>query len=380
MKNRFLTLMLAGVLLFSGFLAASCSNENSKNSGEFSSVDSGEFSSDGIIHNDPPPIYAETLFPTEASDLDVEAFSIDYFASKYHDDMAVVFTGSIYNYMPEEYAKKYNIGAFEVRKTDESRYYIWHDGTIYCVDHIGARANATFSGFVQFFLSDMNMDGAFEWTVSYHLESALSVTYLTSYDSATKKIAETSSLYEKYAFFKNNVYSDKWGIYLSDDNAIENATEKYSDVTPNPMRYTFAQKNYHVKAKDYEVDITIDEDTINFPLFFKGLQIGFKVKTSMTWLGEMFSYENGNTYLDGAFVQFLNETDEVECEAWMAGEAITYFTIPTGRIIECEYLYRDAITEYREDRNAVGVYAMKAGYRFSDEEIVVNDVLEITNG
>ena len=223
----------------------------------------------------------------------------------------------------------------------------------------------------------MNMDGAFEWTVSYHLESALSVTYLTSYDSATKKVAETSSLYEKYAFFKNNVYSDKWGIYLSDDNAIENATEKYSDVTPNPMRYIFEQKNYHVETKDYEVNITIDEDTINFPLFFKGLQIGVKVKTSMTWLGETFSYENGNTYLDGAFVQFLNETDEVECEAWMAGEAITPFLISTGCKIECEYLYRDAVTEYRENRNAIGVYAMKVSYRFSDEEIIVNNVLEI---
>lgn len=368
-KNKFLTVLLAGVLLFSGLFAASCGGAGDK------TLDN----SSEVVHV-PPSLYAETFFPTEASDLNVEQFRTDFQNSKYYYDMAVEgYYISFKNYMPENYAEKYNIGAFEVIDYQgRAKYYIWHEGEIYCVDHIGANPEASFRGFVQFFISDMNVDGAFELTVSYHLDNRVKVTYLTAYDSATKKAVEASGVYEKYAFFKNA--GDRWAIYTSDDKNIENATTKYSDIGPNANRYVFTQKTYHVEAKNYKVDITIDEDSINFPIYFKRLQIGFKVKTSMTWLGETFSYENGDSYLNGAHTQFLSETDEVESEAVAVEDVITYFTIPTGCIIEREYLYRDVVTEYRENRNAVGVYAIKVGYRFDDEKIVIEDALQITNG
>ncbi len=368
-RNKFLTLLLTGILLFSGLFTASCGSAGDKT-----------LDNDSEIKLVPPSLYAETFFPTEASDLNVEQFKTDFANSKYYYDMAVEgYYVSFKNYMPESYAERYNIGAFEVIDYQgEANYYIWHDGTIYCVDHIGARHEATFRGFVQFFLSDMNMDGAFELIVSYHLDNIVEVTYLTAYDSATKKIAETRSFYEGYAFFKYDV--DRWAIYTSKDNNIENATTKYSNISPNVYRYTFTQKTYHVEAKNYKVDITIDEDTINFPIYFKDLQIKFHVKTSMTWLGETFSYTNGNTYLDGAYTQFLSETDELECDGIAADAAITDFVVCTGRVIECEYVYRDVISDYRENRNALGVYAIKVGYLFDDEEIVIEDVLKITNG
>ncbi len=368
-KRRFLTVLLAGVLLFSGLFAASCGSSGDKK------LDS---SSEQVLV--PPSLYAETFFPTEGSDLNVEQFKTDFTNSKYYYDMAVEgHYVSFKNYMPENYAEKYNIGAFEViNYQGKANYYLWHEGEIHCVDHIGANPQASFRGFVQFFISDWNYDGAFELIVSYHLDNVVKITYLTAYDSATKKAVETSSVYEKYAFFKYAV--DRWAIYTSEDNNIENATEKYSGISPNACRYIFEQKNYHIETKNYKVDITIDEDTINFPIYFKGLQIKFVVKTSMTWLGETFAYTNGNTYLDGAYTQFLSETDEIESDDIIAGDAITDFVIVKGSVIECEYVYRDAISDYRENRNAVGVYAMKVEYRFDDEKIEIEDVLEITNG
>ena len=55
---------------------------------------------------------------------------------------------------------------------------------------------------------------------------------------------------------------------------------------------------------------------------------------------------------------------------WVAGEAITDFTITTGMVIENEYIYgTSSIPE--------GLYDLVVSYRFDDENIIVNDALEI---
>lgn len=362
-KYNFLTFLLASTILLGGFFMTSCTSTDIQNSEEQSS------DWDGIIHIDPPMIYGEPFFPTEASDLDVEAFKTDYLNSRFHDK-ANEFTGQIYNYMPEDYANQYNIGAFEVRNEGYSYYYLWHDGEI-CSVSIGANPNANFSGFVHFFLSDMNGDGYFELLASHYLDSRLKITYITAYDSETKVFASAWSIYDKVAFFKNT--GDGWAIYTSEDNNIDNVTAIYSDIYKNPYTYSFAQKTYQVTASDYQADITIEEGTINFPLYFKNLILRFHVKTSLTWLGETFSYENSTTYLDGAYTEFFNETKCLTCEGIVAGDAITPFTICTGQVIENSYDFHD----YSEARNAVGVYDMKISYCFSDEEFVLEDVLTV---
>ena len=358
-KQRFLTFLLSTIMLFSGIFIASCGAQSEEDS-----------SSD--VKLVPPSLYQEAIFPSEPSNLDVEVFKSDYLNSEYCDK-SKEFTAEIYNYMPETHAKRYNIGAFQVSDGEYSNYYFWHDGGIYPIAYT-MNNTAKFHGFVQFFLSDIDCDGNFEWISSFYTENKLKISYLSAYDSATKLMADDWGIYDKVAFFKEDPSSwDSWAIYTSEDNNINNATTKYSDISRNSYSYSFAKKTYQVVATDYMVDITINETTINFPIYFKNLRLGFTVNTNLTWLGESFSYENSTTLLEGASIELSNESHTLEFVSIGAGDAITWFEIQTGQVIEFPFTFEESA----EKRNEVGTCDMKVGYCFSEEQFVLDDVLTI---
>lgn len=308
-----------------------------------------------------------SFLPTKSTTLHVDEFLNQFKFSEYHHDLAVEYT-EVNNYIPEEYSNKYDIDAFEVAYHKRKRFFIYNGGNIYNVTQLN-NENASFNGFVHFAIADINNDGFIEFYISHHYSNTLKTTKISVLDTKTNTIISSSSIYDNYSFFKKNE-NNQLAIYNSKTNDITKANEKFSDVYCNTTKYQFKNKEYSLSATNYKVDIKIEEDTINFPVIFKNLKLTFKVYTSMTYLGETFSYTNSDTYLDGALVSFINGEHQVYNYGWAAGEAITYFTITTGMVIESEYMYgTSSIPE--------GLYDLVVSYRFDDENIIVNDALQI---
>lgn len=312
-----------------------------------------------------------TFFPTSKNNDNVESFQELFFNSDHYNNENIY--TEYYNYMPKEKYEEYNIGAYEVysEKNKESYFFVTYDNLIYRVDSIGASMNASFKGFVHFAITDINKDGFFELTISYHYSNRINVTYIDCFDSKTRKFLHCFSVYGDYIYFKNNE-SGKLALYKSKNNDIEDAAELYSEFMLNTTKYNFKQKNYNLSSDNYDVEIIIDEDTINFPFVINNTNLEFSVNSVMTYKGETFSYTNSDTCLYGAAVTFVSDSDSVNIEGISCGEAITDFTIETGQVIDSTYKYYD--TSKRE--NDEGTYDMIVSYR--GEKILVEDVLVIT--
>ena len=98
----------------------------------------------------------------------------------------------------------------------------------------------------------------------------------------------------------------------------------------------------------------------------------------MTYLGEAFTYTNGDTYLDGAIVYFVNDESNIVCEPWGAGDAITTFVIFNGMVIDRTYSYCEDLNYLNKE----GVYDMVILYanRYQNiyEPIVIEDFLTVS--
>lgn len=360
--KKFLTMTFAVITTAVCALGVGCKGENDG----------------GTIHVPPslPPAYGEPIIiePLQTpTDKDAQAFQEDFL--EYCEEKSMPATAEDYlafhNYMPTEYVVDYQLGAFQVIDKDgQENFYVWYRGDVYCV---APWSNSSVKGVFQHFaIGDWNKDCGLEILVSYNTSKDVSFTYITAIDTVSKQSIRADSFYKECAYFKKE--SDgNLAIYTSKNMRIENAVTKYSDIRVNKKKYTFADTEYHVTTADYKADIFIDEYTSNFPLIFKGLPLQFKVETKMEWLGETFFYTNSNTYLDGAWVRFCDGENSVYCEGIDAGDALTDFTIMTGMIIECEYIYGDDIDAI----NPVGTYDMEISYLYSEEERVIEDVLTI---
>ena len=313
-----------------------------------------------------------SFLPTEATLLNVDEIRIAFINSEYSHDMAVEYKG-FYNYMPEEYSKKYEIDVFEViDHQNQSKYYLKHADNIYNIaTSYGIDNNEYFKGVVNFAISDMNSDGHFELLISWYGENKTSYSYISAFDSNTHKFVKSFIWTPDYYFFKKD--TDKIAIYGSNDNCIDNATTLYSEILVNNKQYFFKQKEFAVTSTNFKAIVTIEEETINFPLIFKDLSLEYSCNVVMTYLGETFSYENSNDYLAGAFANFKNESQSINVVSWAVSDVVVNFTIETGQVIDRTYYYYETLWA----ANSLGVYDVVVNYR--GEYVIVDDILEIVS-
>jgi hypothetical protein len=314
-----------------------------------------------------------SFLPSEATSLNAEEFKTHFMQSEYSHDLAVEYKG-FYNFMPEEYSKKYNLDVFEViDHANKSKYYLWHDGIIYDIAaNYGVEDDGKFKGVVHFAIVDMNRDDHFELLISWHKEDNASYSYISAFDSATNKLVKSFIWTpNNYYFFKND--KEKIAIYGSNDNYIDNATTLYSEVMANNKQFIFKQKEFAVTSTNFKAEIKIDENTINFPLIFKELSLKYSCNVVMTYIGETFSYDHNNGYLDGAFAEFKMQSGSINVVPWDVDDVESKFTVESGQVIDRTYYYYETLLE----TNSLGTYDMVVSYR--GEYIIIDNVLEVVS-
>ena len=334
-------------------------------------IDANKINGDEIVDNENNDIKFISFLPSEASSLNAEEFKIDFMQSEYSHDLGVEYKG-FYNFMPEEYSKKYNLDVFEViDHANKSKYYLWHGGIIYDLAGGAINYSENFKGIVHFAIVDMNKDNNFELLTSYHKEGGFNETYLSAFDSGTKMLVKSLVVGLQYAF-----YCEKDGkivINMSPDNNVNNATTLYSEVLANNKEFKFSQKEFSISSENFKAEMKIDENTINFPLFFKDLSLEYSCNVVMTYIGESFSYEHNNGYLDGAFADFNNQSGSINVVPWDVDDVESKFTVESGQVINRTYYYYETLLE----ANSLGLYDMVVSYR--GEYVIIEDVLEVVS-
>lgn len=320
-----------------------------------------------------------TFLPTEKHQLLKEEFIEEFNKINSTEDYKRVIVDA-YNYVPESYVNQYNLGAFEVYFEDGIiGYYLYSDDKIYTENavFVDSSLNYDFVGFVSFAILDVNNDCDYEFMASIHRKKSTITDYILAIDTDTQLSASKTMYHydlteEEYYFFKKDNLNNI-SLYTSKNNNLENAKTLYSNITFNRNIVYFTENHYHLTAKNYEVDIDIDMQNINFPIYFEGLKYSFKIDTKLKWLGESFSYINGDSYLEGAVVTLKNKDDvKILPLPIIACEVITPFTILTNQIIDSEYLY-----EIDKKDLVISDYDMFISYRFDDEVIKLDNVLVI---
>lgn len=282
------------------------------------------------------------------------------------------------NIMPHDYYDQYHIGAFRVKVTigDDDPlciYYLMYNQKLYDFSRIYPKADYSKPS-ASFLFADINKDNHIELTIAFYICSRLTVTYLATLDTASETyILASHSAYNSFLFFKEK--DDGYQIYSKQVIAgeIQDSEVLFSDIIPYTRSFTFNQNEYDLKSDNYRVLVKKDEERTSItPLIYRGLTMRFAVKTSLTWLGETFSYTNGDNYLDGALATFTQGETKLKMEDWPVGPMITDFTIETNQVIDCTYYYLD---EY-DDYNPLGNYDMEISYR--EEIIIEKNALMIT--
>ena len=314
-----------------------------------------------------------TFFPTSSISLGVGEFKKDFLESKFYTSNVTYQT--YLNCTPEEIAKKYNIGAFKVITTDATLFFIWYDGHI---ERIGSNFVRRDDSFIHFALTDINHDGYFELLCSYNYTRKEDTkwdfcwSHIAVFDSKSKMVVDSYpySIYDYYVYFKKNDDNQMVAMKGAEKN-IESANTLHTVFVENTSLYVFMKKSLSLQSENYSVELTIDEKSIHFPVHFLNRNLEFSVDVKMTYLGETFTYTSPDTYCEVAKPRFVSGANSVPMEGWMAGAALTDFTIETGQVLAQDFNFYDA----HDNRNKEGVYDLYITYR--GEEIFVEDFLVI---
>lgn len=339
-----------------------------------------------------------TFFPTERSSLHKDELKEAYEKYKTDNNINLESWGEyeIYSFISESDSKKYNLDIFEVCYVNGSYYYIKYKSDMYSIVPFDL-GNPNSHCMTHLAITDINDDGYIEvLTAINSFADRGSYYYCTSFmtvvDTFTKCSMDVTN-YKNINYFKENedgvicIYNANGKVPVVEDLHNGKLDEKYYDLadnlfdTPvlNTSKYEFKEQFVKTSCELYEVEITITEGSINFPYLFKTAypQVSFNVNVKMTYLGKPFSYTSPDTYLDGATVTFVNNTNEILCEGWAAGEAITKFHIFTGQVIERTYKYNEDLN----DVNEVGLYDMVITYANEEtklsESITIKDFLKV---
>ena len=322
-----------------------------------------------------------TFLSSEPSQLNVDSFKAEFLNSKYRLEDAEY--KEFYNYMPRYISAKYNIDAFKViynrGEYTFAEVYIRHNGRISPVDPFGTLPHDN-SGFVHFAMTDLNSDGYYELLSSYGSSSTSRAgdkrfsSYITVIDSKTDNYKRSIiPCYDGFIYFKPNE-EKRICAYVSEMKDIVKATTLYTEFEINNYKYEFLTENFSMESENYKVDVTIGEDTINFPVLFQGSYVTFIVNIKMTYLGETFTYTNPTGYCNGAEPLFKNSENEIHTDPWFETDVESTFTIKTGQVIERTYEF----SRWYNSPEAEGVYDLCIEYR--GEEICKSDFLTVKVG
>ena len=282
----------------------------------------------------------------EPNNLLVDEFKEDFINSNFYNesykDMEVECVVS------EELYSLTDIGLFNVI-TDSYSLFIWHNGEIYNFNSFPYHTNNRVIEFSNFAVGDLNNDNYNEFYFAYYYgtpedaEDKISFSYVYCYDLKSNKFIESTTNYDSYLFFKANGKS----LYVieSSKNQLTEDYKLFFEIVPNFKKFEILKNEFSVKTTLYSANVYIENDYVDFPVFFDNFcGLYFNVRVEMTYLGETFSYVNGDTYLAGATASFSNGDYIIEMEPIAAGDAITEFTIFTNQVIDRTYYFYDSIS------------------------------------
>ena len=297
----------------------------------------------------------------EPNSLFVEDFKEDFINSKFYNESYKEMV--VECVVSEELFSLTNIGLFNVI-TDSFDLFIWHNGEIYNFNSFPFHTNNRVIEFSNFALGDLNNDNYDEFYFAYYygtpeeVEDKISFSYVFCYDLKSNKFIESTTNYDSYLFFKANGKS----LYVVESSKSE-LTEDYKlffEIVPNLKKFEILKNEFTVKTTLYSANVYIENDYVDFPVFFDDFcGLYFNVRVEMTYLGETFSYVNGDTYLAGATASFNNGDFTIEQEPIAAGDAITKFTIFTNQVIDRTYYCYDNIS----NEIKLGTYDITISYK-----------------
>ena len=327
-----------------------------------------------------------TFMPSPKSSLHREELRVAYeaFVVEQNWDVASKGTYEIFNFTSEDISNKYNLDVFEVCYQESSYYFIRHNGVVYQAGPIGfSHINSHCINHVA--ITDINRDGYIEILTAINSFAERQHSY---YCSSFVTVTDTKSQYsieirdgDDVSYFKENedgvicIYNANGIMPVADDLVDGILDDKYYDLatnlfdTPvlNTSYFQFKERNFTASCDLFDVDVTVQDDTIRFPYLFKHTSTPpfFDIEVSMKYLGETFSYTSPDTYLDGAVVAFVNDSSSTYCTIGGGFFAVTEFTVTTGMEINSSNRY----SEWVDECLAVGVYDMVITYTNEENNI-----------
>lgn len=338
----------------------------------------------------------DTFFPTERSSLHREELKEAYlqYEMSRNQNTTHLENYEIYNLIDEANSEKYSLDIFQVEISDESSYYVKYKDDIYMISPFPVFVKYSCLNHVA--VTDINKDGYLEILTALNAFSPkanYALSFIQIIDTRTGYSIDITD-YDNTTYFKENadgvisLYNTD-GVFpfttdvtngKLDERFYKEANHLLETPKLNDSKYEFSKRSLEASCNLYSVEITIEDHSITFPYLFKSTYtpISFEVNVKMTYLGETFHYVDGDTYLDGATVEFVNENDKITYEPMFGGAAITEFTIVTGDVISRTYQYR----EDGNQMNKIGVYDMVINYENQpnqlDETIVIKDFLKVS--
>ena len=341
-----------------------------------------------------------TFFPSEKEETQVESLTKSY--EEYLESLSVDYSSvfgeyKIYNHISKEDKEKTNIDLFSVEYETITFYFIKYEDSMYeispfsmskennnCITHIG--------------ISDIDNDGHIEIYSAVNAfkdrgDNYYCASFLKVYDSKLKTCVAATD-YDNVNYFKENdegvlcIYNADGTLPMEKDlnNGILDkkyyslATNLFDTPTLNTSKYEFKSKTITKECNLYKVDITINDNTIYFPVLLKNVYVTpyFTIDVKMTYLGKPFSYTNPTTYLDGATVTFKNGKNKILYEQWLEFNAIEDFTIETGQVIERTYRYNESLNYRFEEGTYDMIINYQNEYNNINKSIIVYNFLKVS--
>lgn len=301
-------------------------------------------------------------------------------------DLSRYGTYEIFNYISEDIYNKYNMDLFEVYYEEISYYFIKHYDDLYmlslsylnhdnynCINHVG--------------VTDMNNDGYIEiFTAINSFKDRVNYYYCSSYvkviDTKLKSDIEIIDS-NNINYFKENengiisIYDTNGIVPQSEDLHDGILDKKYYDLATNlydvPIinnaNYVFKEKNVKASCDLFEVEIDIEDASIEFPYIFSSSYlrpyfiINAKIKTK---------------YLGEVTVSFVNEDFTIESEGVFVPLGITESGNLNNFVIEKKYKYNEDLNIVNEN----GIYDLVITYEVKKlnikESIIIEDFLDLS--
>ncbi len=298
----------------------------------------------------------------------------------------------IYNLIDGENSEKYNLDIFLVSSYEYDCYYVIHQDDIYSLGQYKIKEYRS-NGISNIAISDINNDGEIEIFISIILLQDENFCSCTTHiiDTFSKKMIQLVD-YEGVVFFKKR--NNK--ILLYDTNGIKPiksdivngkldekfynlATNLFEKPKLNKKEYKFANNFIKEKCDLFEIEVIIEENTINFPYIFKNVQsVGFSTIVKIKFLNEELNSIANDESLISLFIYFEDDKKIISMDNDQNTlNGVMYYIYPGKEITDLYYYFNGV-----NGKNKLGTYDLKIKCLIIDtnqEEIIcLEDILLIS--